>query len=88
MASEDCQPKANLFYMVRPCLTQKLETTAASESSSLQDRPSVQEPINAENSLFKSFLVLFVEILTQVGKIRTTEFLYYMKNFNLIWELL
>lgn len=56
MASEDCQPNANLFYMVRPCLTRKLETTAASESSSLQGKPSGHEPMNAENKL--SFQVL------------------------------
>lgn len=55
MASEDCQPKANLFYMVRPRLTQKLETTASSESS-LQDTPSGHESMNAENKL--SFQVL------------------------------
>lgn len=42
--------------MVRPRLTQKLETTAASESSSLQDTPSGLEPMNAENKL--SFQVL------------------------------
>lgn len=56
MASEECQPKANLFYMVRPRLAWKLETTAASESSSLQDSPSGHEPVNAENKL--SFQVL------------------------------
>lgn len=41
--------------MVRPRLTQKLETTAASESS-LQDTPSGHESMNAENKL--SFQVL------------------------------